>query len=83
MHRVASFYWLFSDCSVSATVFARFVVKFITSFFNPRCVSPLKLKIKASSKILSVQPAFLHDLNESLLAAFLLCHEKRNVASLS
>ena len=30
----------------------------------------------------SVHPAFLHDLYERLLTALLLCHEKRNVASL-
>ena len=30
----------------------------------------------------SVQPAFLHDLDEGLLAAFLLRHKERNVASL-
>lgn len=30
----------------------------------------------------SVKPAFLHDLNESLLASFLLRHKERNVTSL-
>ena len=31
----------------------------------------------------SVQPAFLHNLNKSLFATFLLCYEERNVTSLS